>query len=478
MANVRRELLEDVAKIHAEGREHAGDDPAAEQLRGRTLRRLGLIYDVLDRPGQAEQLHREALTVSTRLHEAYPDEPGYAQDRAHDHHNLALNLHTQAVVRRGRTTRLTKDPAKAAEAETHGRTAAGLRRDLIARQPNEPGHRMDLSKHLNNLGRVLRDLGRFAEAEEAHAEAVVVVAPAIEAHPRNNGNRDILATNHFNLGALFETLAERKSSALDRDVCLARAETNYRRAVEERRVIAASPGRPRDARSDLARDLDSLAHLLQTRGQYGEAEKAFAEARDEMQAQVAEFPGVPVYQKDLGAAMNNLANLHLNRKRWADAIPLLRQAVRYQEAVYRLNTGDANVRTLLCNHYGALTEALVGLGDHAAAATSAEQLVRLNPGDPRDPYFAARFLARCVGLAAADRNLDPAGRQAKQSAYADQAMKYLAQALKNGFQDVPKYVARVEGRPLEHRDLDSIRGTPEFRQLTAELKAAADKASK
>lgn len=468
--NVRRDLLEEVSKIHLECQRQATENPAIEQIRGRSLMRLGLVYRELDEYVRAEQAHREALDIFTRLHKSDRANDSYLKDLSYGHHNLAMVLQTQAVIRKGRTRTL-KDPKKAAEAEQHGRISVELQRTLITRQPDVRNHHVDLAKHLNNLGIVLHGLDRFDEAERAYLEAVAEASPQVAAAPVRHDYRSVLAANHHNLGELYEAWSRLNPAGSDRD--LARAAASYRQAVDARRTMADSPTRPRDARADLARSLDNLARAQQALMQFAEAESSLREARDQRQKQVDEFPTIPTYQTDLGGALNNLANLLRDRGRAAEALPLLRQAIRYQEAVYRLNRRDTDVRTFLRNHYGALTETLVALRDHAGAAAAAELLTGMNPKSPSDPYHAARYLARCVTLAGADARLDAAGQDSARAAYSDQALRYLKKAVSNGFKNTPGYIPNQKGRPLDHRDLDPIRNMPDFKRLSASLTTPA-----
>jgi hypothetical protein len=109
-----------------------------------------------------------------------------------------------------------------------------------------------------------------------------------------------------------------------------------------------------------------------------------------------------------------------------------------------------------------LTITLLALGDHDAAAKTAEDLMRGAVYVPSDIYDAACYLARCVCLAEQDKALAEANRGELVKAYGDRALAALRHAVEKGY----KNLAHMKKDP----DLDPLRGREDFKKLLAELK--------
>src|SRR5262249_21221306 len=103
------------------------------------------------------------------------------------------------------------------------------------------------------------------------------------------------------------------------------------------------------------------------------------------------------------------------------------------------------------------------LGDHAAAADAAEQLVRADLEPRPDLYAAAGFLARAVPLAEKDDRLPPAERRRCAQVYADRAVELLRQALAKGYRDLNQLKSDDALNPLRRR--------PDFQELLAGVAA-------
>ncbi|HLJ98243.1 MAG TPA: hypothetical protein VKU02_34105 [Gemmataceae bacterium] len=77
-----------------------------------------------------------------------------------------------------------------------------------------------------------------------------------------------------------------------------------------------------------------------------------------------------------------------------------------QEAIHqsarKANPRHPDFRQALCNNRAMLTETLLGLGDHAAAADTAAQRIQAATDPANDVYNAACFLSRCAPLAKQD----------------------------------------------------------------------------
>jgi hypothetical protein len=116
-----------------------------------------------------------------------------------------------------------------------------------------------------------------------------------------------------------------------------------------------------------------------------------------------------------------------------------------------------------------MCHALLGLGQHAATITEAEEFARLAVDPVGDMYDAACFVARCIPLAEKDPMLDESKRKELAAKYADRALVFLRQAVQRGWTDA--------AHMRKDSDLDSLRSRGDFQDLLRELdgKARTDK---
>ena len=125
----------------------------------------------------------------------------------------------------------------------------------------------------------------------------------------------------------------------------------------------------------------------------------------------------------------------------------------------------------LGRHYRVLAEALVRLGDHAAAARAAAETPNTaGPDESADRYWAG-ILARCVSLAEHDATLAAEKREALSKAYGDQTMTLSWQASQRG-----------PGSRLDQLNADptlaALRPRTDFQQLVRDLEEAARRGDK
>ena len=120
-------------------------------------------------------------------------------------------------------------------------------------------------------------------------------------------------------------------------------------------------------------------------------------------------------------------------------------------------------REALRNNAQSLAETLVQLGDHAGAAAVAETLASVFPDVPRDRYYAACFLARCVSLARHDARVgDAAARELRANRYAACAVSHLRAALAPSAQGLPRL-------PNEQAIFAPLEGFPGFAETLRQL---------
>ena len=154
--------------------------------------------------------------------------------------------------------------------------------------------------------------------------------------------------------------------------------------------------------------------------------------------------------------MVNLARLLLARKDLDGARRLLEEALPYHQAALKANPRHPAYRNFYRLNRWRMTETLLELKDHAAAAAAAGQFLEAAVEPPRDAYTAACLLAGCVRLAAQDERLPESKRQELATTYGDSAVAALRQAIEKGAKEVAQMKKDPSLDPLR-----SPRGLPE-----------------
>jgi serine/threonine protein kinase len=418
----------------------AADFPAVPPYRRELARshiNLGNLQYELGKLGEAEAAYRAARQILVQLATDFPTVAEYRQDLATSHNGLGVLL-------------LSLD--KGDQAETELRDALRIQAQLATDFPAVPEYRQDLAQGYNNLGVLLRKLGKPDAAEAAYRDALKIQARLADDFLTVPEYRKDLAQGYNNLGVLLRKLGKRDA-----------AEAAYRDALKiQTRLTDEFPSVP-EYRRDLATSYNNLGNLLDDLGKCREAEGAFRDAQKIQTQLVEKFPAVPDYQNELAVSLVNLARLVQGGNEPARARQLLEEAVPHHQAALKANDRNPAYRISFRTNRQVLAEALLGLGDHTAAADAADQLVQAAVDPAGDVYNAGCFLARCVPLAEGDSKLTPSARQEHAQAYANRAVAALRQAVQNGFQNV----AHMKKDP----DLNPLRSKPKFRQLLKELEA-------
>src|SRR5262249_55732566 len=108
-----------------------------------------------------------------------------------------------------------------------------------------------------------------------------------------------------------------------------------------------------------------------------------------------------------------------------------------------------------------LTEALLALEEHTAAAKAAEEFLQAATDSPQDEFTAACLLAGCTRLAEKDQRLPAERRQELAQAYTERAATFLRQAVAKGYKNLEAL--------KKHPDLEPLRSRRDFQALIASL---------
>ncbi len=421
---------------------------------------LGRLSDQIGDKEDSLQAYREALEVLERLTQEAPGVLEYLSDLAWCRHNIGWLLEqtgnpTEAMAEfeRARDLRegLVRDhPANAdfrrALARSHNalgvkhermdhwdqalaeyEAARSIQEDLV-RDGVVDESRTDLGNSLNNIGILLGQLGRKAEALESHRRALAVREDAAREAPSDLHRRSDVALSHHNIGRLLEITGD-PSGALE----------SYQRAIEVSEEVAQQAPSVIRFQSDLALTHNNIGLLLRAKGWTDEALKALDRAREvreriardnpkalQLQSDVAashtnigvlfqdlgratdaiesyerarairerlarERPDSSEFASDLGAVLNNLATLHLDAKRLEEALDGLREAISHQRSALAANPRNPVYRQFLKNHLTNYRDAAKSLGDDEQADWAERGLEELQSSDPRRVALGARL---------------------------------------------------------------------------------------
>jgi serine/threonine-protein kinase len=305
MEETRRALLEEALAFYERFLRQEGNDPDLRRELARARNRAGVIRKSLGRYEGSEEAFRGVFRLLDR---ALNQTPADLSLVASAHNNLALLL---------------SDLGRYQEAEREYGSALEMHGRLADRFPAEEVHRKNVEDCRNNLGNLLRRVGRRDEAE-ALFRRVLDARAARERGPAalSATDRLKLASSHFGLG-LFLLDAHRGEEA-------------EREFLEARRVVAplvAMRGAEPDHRELHVSVEVAIADAHEATGQYAAADRQFRDALQMRRTLAADFPAVPQYRSQVvGTAINRAVALEW-RDRYEDALQLLRDTLPEAEAL-------------------------------------------------------------------------------------------------------------------------------------------------
>jgi tetratricopeptide (TPR) repeat protein len=433
---VVRGLLEDALSFYRDLAAQAGDDPEVRLEMGRAYRRLGEHYMPYRRQDRVAECYRQALAIHERLVSESPQRPSYRRELAATLINLAQLLNDDDRTR------------EANEALTRARE---LLERLAAEAPDDPGYLLDLARAYTVTGVVRSSEGRRREEEAAARKALSLMKEAGTRSPLGPDVQVKMSVIRNNLGVVIEE-----------DGRLDQAEAVYWENLDVLEGLAKRWPSVNDYRSKLALNLDNLGFLLAKTGRAPEAEKTLRRVIDLRRELMEAYPQSPFYPVRIANTLRGLADLVSKRGDHTTARALLDQAIGLRRTAIRLAPGDSGCLESMRLDLLALSELLIGLRDHAAAARTITELPDVDPKSPKEPLEAASFLARCLRVVEGDRALTDVRREELACDYASRAVDHIRTALRRGFRDAVSLEKDTRFEPLRPR--------AEFRELLREMR--------
>jgi serine/threonine-protein kinase len=457
-----------------------------------------------------ESVWNEALEISKRLVEECPHELRYRVLQT-----IMLNQLGYFYAESG------KDPL-AEKALEQGLASA---RQLIQDEPREAEYQFTLCTLLRNLARLYARTGRLERALDARKECVDVARTLADLHPsvvsyqfglqhalaalasesEHAGKKEaVLAIREETVERLERMLHEHpediriRCAAMGARFALGQAlHTSGRAAAaqkhveqsrfEEEELTLLSPVEP-DRLDELDRgfvevsnflkDIDSTRSAEMTqkaqsfrcvantrRKEVSEAEAqipaAAKKARDLDKPPCHEF-GAPAEHLDAGQILQELGCLQLKAGRLVDAESTLRRAVSVRTKEPASTPADMLARA---NSHLTLALVLLARGQHAAAATEAEDALKQTATDGELQYNAACVLARAAATVRSDYRLNSEQRLAQADTYSRRAIELLSKDA------VASFLQHSSNMDLLDRDTDlnALRERPDFKKLRARI---------
>ncbi len=483
----RRNLLERALRFYEEFLRERADDPKVRFEAARAYRRVGDISRNLGRHERAQEGYRQAIALFSDLAAQTGDYHNHRYHMADAYNWLGESLriagrppdaekaYTEALLIvqqlmselqkgsyqfvQGRAQFnlgiLYKDTSRPKEAEEAFNLAIATFRRLYDAAPEHPDYRHELARAHLNLGPVLRLGRRYDEAEKTYQRAIELLAGLTDQFPNKFDYRHELGIVHNNLGNVH-----RLQNRLDD------AERSHEQAIALFEKLAIDSPRVPEYRNELANSYNSLgAVLYHARGPEAALEP-WQKARERFEKLVLEFPDVTDYKHRLGMTLGNIGWLHLEQKRWKEAVSFLQFARQHESAALQANPANSEYRTLLIQQTNHLLDALLESGRHADAVNVAQTLPKLLGGRGPDYYAGARGLARCVGWI--EQRHEPEKERAALSArYVDLALVLLREARKQGHADLAA---------LKGAEFDPLRPHAPFSKFVVELESSAQSA--
>jgi tetratricopeptide (TPR) repeat protein len=269
------------------------------------------------------------------------------------------------------------DLGRPVEAEAEYRRAIALRRQLAADFPNERQYRGDLAKSHQGLGLLFARLesplkGRKtgADAEAAFGVAIALFKQLASDFPKVPEYSRVLANCHNDLGLVLRDLGR-----------YGEAETGYRRAIAIYKRLAVDFPKAPEYRSFQANSHGNLAQVLLSQKRRAEAEAEYRRCIGLKAQLVTDFPKVAKYAVGLGGACCNLANLASVSGKREDAIRWYRKAIQTLTPIAEQKPQVPKARQFLHNSQIGLARTLENLDPGSEVDARRAAIVHYNRGN-------------------------------------------------------------------------------------------------
>jgi serine/threonine protein kinase/tetratricopeptide (TPR) repeat protein len=373
--DLRADLLAALIPFYEELTRQSGDDPAVEFQGGLAYERLGNLRRDTGQMDKSERAFRSAVEVFSRLADREPRDSDVRRRLAEAHGQLGLLL---------------TDLNRPADARSELETAVKIDRDLSA-DAGDTVARRSLVSALNGLAMAVQAGPRPTDAEPIFQEALDISATLLRQAP-NEGDLVALAANVENN---FGVMLRRAGRAPE-------AEALFRTAVARRTALAKSTPADPTIRRQLVVSHFNLGNVLLATNRRAEAETEYKAAIGVAEKLATDFTSVPDYRADLGRALANLATMYGMSDRPADAVAPLRRSAEIFDRLVTDFPANEHYRHNRADSWYNVGEALAKLKRYkdsdAAYRTAADEYARLAAEAPEEAKRTAELAVTWVTL--------------------------------------------------------------------------------
>jgi eukaryotic-like serine/threonine-protein kinase len=368
---LQRDFLQKALAYYEKFAREEDADPALRIQRGLASLRVGAIQRSLGKFDLAEQAFRQTLAILD------------ADGNTSDHNSETLDALARAYVG---LADVLSSANRIEESDKLIPRAVELTRLFIEKTPQTPSSLPTLAYQHEQLGGLLRYLGRLKESEQAYRTALDLGKVI------GNPNRLTEAAASTRLGAMLEQTGR-----------LAEAQQVYRHAVElHESLVKADPAMPL-YRQSLARTLTAMAGLLsKQRGREPDVEQTYRRASALYNRLAADAPEMPAIRYELGVTLIELGKLLLKLRRISEAEEVLRGVPAVFEALIAESRNLSNFREKLAASLTVLADVQRIAGQTAIAISNArkaqEIYEKLNAENPDIRRNSAKNLGCLVEL--------------------------------------------------------------------------------
>ncbi|MFN9718820.1 MAG: tetratricopeptide repeat protein, partial [Planctomycetota bacterium] len=419
----------------------------AEAALARAWDTMGNTEREADRPDRAASAFEQALSIQR----TFLSISATPQDRS----DFARTLYNRGLLRMDQNQ---TSPAAADFEQSISFSLQALQED-----PGNGAFQQGLARCRLNLGVLMRNLGNSSAALKQYDAAIAILQNLVQALPSMNEYVVELAQAWLNRGNLL--LTTRKDSVTLAEKPLEAAQASFSEAVNLLSALKAQYPNVPQYDIELANALNGLGGVQQESGDSEAARESWTRARVAF-LDVLRVSGdsAELYTR-LGLTMANLALL-IPREHPEQRIPLLQEACSHQRSALRKKPDATLSKSYLRSHLLSLSRALIQQGNHAEAATAAEEFGALEL-QPTDWQTAAELLVRAMAACLEDDSLTPESQLANAESYASRAVT----ALRHISERDPLAIQQI----AQNEKFQAIRERADFRML---LEKAAENSTK
>jgi Tfp pilus assembly protein PilF/predicted amidohydrolase len=193
---------------------------------------------------------------------------------------------------------LLRNMGRIEEAKQRYEKALEMREKLLQTDPENVGYQSRVGGTFNNLGNLLWNMGRIEGAKQRCEKALEIYEKLLQTDPENVGYQSYVGGTLNNLGTLL--------SAMGR---IEEAKQRYEKALEMREKLLQTDPENVGYQSDVATTLNNLGILLSDMGRIEEAKQRYEKALEMREKLLQTDPENVGYQSDVAMTLNNLGLL-------------------------------------------------------------------------------------------------------------------------------------------------------------------------